>query len=80
MSETKAVAVLKAGNSIAPIVPTSFEDAYRFANVVVKAGMAPKSLDTAEKAMVAIMHGLEVGLTPMAALQSIAVVNGMPTI
>jgi hypothetical protein len=29
---------------------------------------------------VAIMHGLEVGLTPMAALQSIAVVNGMPTI
>ena len=80
MSETKAVAVLTAGNSIAPIVPTSFEDAYRFANVVVKAGMAPKSLDTAEKAMVAIMHGLEVGLTPMAALQSIAVVNGMPTI
>jgi hypothetical protein len=30
--------------------------------------------------MVAIMHGLEVGLTPMAALQRIAVVNGRPTI
>jgi len=42
--------------------------------------MAPKGLDTAEKAMVAIMHGLEVGMTPMAALQSIAVVNGRPTI
>lgn len=42
--------------------------------------MAPSGLDTPEKAMVAIMHGLEVGLTPMAALQSIAVVNGRPTI
>jgi hypothetical protein len=42
--------------------------------------MAPKGLETAEKAMVAIMHGMEVGLTPMAALQSIAVVNGRPTI
>jgi hypothetical protein len=30
--------------------------------------------------MVAIMHGLELGLTPMAALQRIAVVNGRPTI
>ncbi|PYE89641.1 hypothetical protein C7477_103149 [Phyllobacterium leguminum] len=30
--------------------------------------------------MVAIMQGMEVGLTPMAALQSIAVVNGRPTI
>ena len=30
--------------------------------------------------MVAIMHGLEVGLTPMCALQSIAVINGKPTI
>jgi hypothetical protein len=42
--------------------------------------MAPKGLDTPEKAMVAIMHGMEVGFTPMAALQSIAVVNGRPTI
>ena len=42
--------------------------------------MAPPSLETAEKAMVAILHGLEIGLTPMAALQSIAVVNGRPTV
>jgi hypothetical protein len=56
------------------------DSAYRLANAVCKAGMAPKGLDTPEKAMVAIMHGLEVGLTPMAALQRIAVVNGRPTI
>ncbi len=68
------------GGRVAAIVPQDFESAYRLATVVVKSGMAPKSLDTVEKATVAIMHGLEVGFTPMAALQSIAVVNGMPTI
>lgn len=71
---------LVGGGRVAAIVPQDFESAYRLANVVVSSGMAPKSLDTVEKATVAIMHGLEVGFTPMAALQSIAVVNGMPTI
>jgi hypothetical protein len=42
--------------------------------------MAPKGLEKAEQCLVAIMHGLEVGLTPMASLQRIAVVNGRPTI
>jgi hypothetical protein len=86
MAETdnKPVAVVKpaltAGGQIAAIIPNSFESAFRMAQVIVAAKMAPASLDTAEKACVAIMHGLEVGLTPMAALQSIAVINGMPTI
>lgn len=62
------------------IVPQDFDGAWRIANAVVKAGMAPKGLDTPEKAMVAIMHGLEVGMTPMAALQSIAVINSRATI
>lgn len=62
------------------IVPQSMEEAYRLAKAICMAGMAPRGLDTPEKAMVAIMHGLEVGLTPMAALQRIAVVNGRPTI
>ena len=68
------------GGRIAAIVPQDFESAYRLATVVSKSGMAPKSLDSVEKCTVAIMHGLELGLTPMAALQSIAVVNGMPTV
>jgi len=56
------------------------DEAYRLAKAVCMASMAPRGLDTPEKAMVAIMHGLELGLTPMAALQRIAVVNGRPTI
>lgn len=73
-------APLTAGNAPRAIVPVDFEGAYRIANVVTAAGMAPKTLNTVEKAMVAILHGLEVGLTPMNALQSIAVINGRPTI
>lgn len=71
---------LIAGGHVRAIVPNDFDSAWRIANAVVKAGMAPSGLQSPEKAMVAIMHGLEVGLTPMAALQSIAVINGKPTI
>jgi hypothetical protein len=73
-------APLTAGSTPRAIVPVDFDGAYRIANVVVTAGMAPKTLQSVEKAMVAILHGLEVGLTPMNALQSIAVINGRPTI
>lgn len=71
---------LASGGRVAPIVPDNFESAYRLAGVIKAAGMAPKSLTSQEQVTVAILHGMEVGLTPMAALQSIAVVNGMPTI
>jgi hypothetical protein len=62
------------------IVPQSMDEAYRLATAIVRAGMAPKDMNTPEKAMVAILQGLEVGLKPMQALQRIAVVNGRPTI
>lgn len=71
---------LVAGGRPTAIVPQTMDEAYRLAKAICMAQMAPKGLDTPEKAMVAIMHGLEVGLTPMAALQRIAVVNGRPTI
>lgn len=71
---------LVGGGRIAAIVPQDFESAYRLATLVSKSGMAPKSLDSVEKCTVAILHGLELGLTPMAALQSIAVINGTPSI
>lgn len=71
---------LTAGHRPTAIVPTTMDEAYRLANAVVVSGLAPKGLETPEKAMVAILAGLEVGLTPMAALQRIAVVNGRTTI
>lgn len=71
---------MKSGGAVAAFVPQNFEEAWRIASTVVKAGMAPKGLESAEKVMVCIMHGQEVGFTPMASLQSIAVINGRPTI
>lgn len=71
---------LVAGHRPTAIVPQSMDEAYRLANAVCVAGLAPRGLDTPEKAMIAIMIGLEIGLTPMAALQRIAVVNGRTTI
>lgn len=78
--DTPRLPSMQSGGQVRAIVPQTFDEAWRIANAVCIAGMAPKGLDTPEKAMVAIMHGLEVGFTPMAALQSIAVVNGRPTI
>ena len=71
---------LGAGAAVRAIVPTTMEDAYRLAKAVCAAGMAPRGMDTPEKAMIAIMRGLEVGLTPFQALDKIAIVNGRPVI
>ena len=71
---------ITAGMPVRALIPSDFDGAWRIAVAVCAASMAPKDLDTPAKAMVAIMHGLEVGLPPMMALQSIAVINGRPSI
>ena len=58
----------------------TLEDAYRFANAVVLSGFAPKGMDKPESVMVAMQLWTELGLTPMAALQNIGVINGRPGI
>lgn len=80
MTLPQKLSEMQAGGSVKAIVPQDFDGAWRIAKVVVQAGMAPQGLDKPERAMVAIMHGLEVGFTPMAALQSIAVINNRATI
>ena len=74
------VVPLRTGNKVGGIVPTTIEEAFRLATAVAKSGLAPSTLRTAEAITVAIMHGLELGLPPMMALNSIAVVNGRPTV
>jgi len=59
----------------------SFDDAFRFAKMVASSEFAPKDFkNKPESCMLAIQHGSEVGLSPMQSLQSIAVINGRPTI
>lgn len=78
--ETPKLPAIQSGNAVKAIVPNDFESAFRIANAVFKSGMAPKGVSTAEQAMVTILHGMEVGMTPMMALQSIAMINGRPSI
>lgn len=56
----------------------TMDDAYRFAQAILRSGLAPTTLNTAEKIMVAVQTGMEAGLTPIAAMRSVYVVNGMP--
>lgn len=59
---------------------TSMEDMYRFAQCALNSGLAPKSFGSPEAVLLAVQHGLELGLKPAQALQSIAVINGRPSI
>ena len=59
----------------------TFDDAFRFATMVAKSEFAPKDFrGKPESCLLAIQHGSEIGLSPMQSLQSIAVINGRPSI
>jgi hypothetical protein len=58
----------------------SFDEMARFCRAIVNSGLAPKGFNTPEAVMVAVQHGLELGLPPMQSLQSIAIINGKPCI
>jgi hypothetical protein len=59
----------------------TFEDAFRFSQMVAKSDFAPKDFrGKPESCLLAIQHGAEIGLSPMQSLQSIAVINGKPSV
>jgi hypothetical protein len=74
------VVPLKSGGKVNGIIPQSVEEVFRLAQAVSKSGLAPKGMNTPEQITVAILHGAELGLPPMQAVQRIAVVNGRPTV
>ena len=79
-SGANAVVPLRTGGRVAGIVPTSLEEVFRLAKAISMSGMAPRDMGTPEKLTVAILHGLEIGIPPMMAINKIAVVNGRPTL
>lgn len=80
MQTTETKAPLIAGYGVTAIVPQDAEQAFRMAKMILMSGLAPRDMDTAEKVVGAIFTGLEVGLKPMQAVQSIAMINGRPCI
>jgi len=70
------------GGALAALVPDNIESAFRLADALSRAGdMVPKAFQgNAPATMAAIVRGMEVGLAPMQALSSIAVINGRATL
>jgi hypothetical protein len=57
---------------------TNYDELQQFCEMVFTSGMAPSSFRTAMQIGVAVQYGMELGLGPMASLQTIAVINGKP--
>ena len=63
------------------LAPRSFEEAWRFAQVMAKSTMVPRDyLGKPENIMVAIQMGDEIGLGPMQAMQNISIIQGRPSV
>jgi len=64
------------------IVPGTMDEALRYAKVLSASGLLPKSFyasgDPTAAAFCAIQLGAEVGLSPMASVQNIAIINNKP--
>ena len=76
---------LVVGGQARGLIPQSFEEIQRVANMLVKAGMGSFGYKDDEsqkvaKATAQIMAGLELGIPPMQALSNIAVINGKPLV
>ena len=72
---------IQSGGTISAMIPRDIDQAFRLARAIALSGMAPKAYGQDEnKCFVGILAGAEVGFAPMQALQSIAVINGNPSI
>lgn len=63
------------------LIPRTLEEAMKFSQTLAKSELVPKDfIDKPANILVAIQWGMELGLQPMQAMQSIAVINGRPSL
>lgn len=63
------------------LTPTTFEEAMKFCTTLSKSALVPKDfVGEPANILVAVQWGMELGLQPMQAMQSIAVINGRPSL
>lgn len=63
------------------LTPKSIDEAMRFAELLSKSSIVPKDfMGNPGNILVAVQWGMELGLQPMQAMQSIAVINGRPAL
>ena len=71
-----------AGSAVRPVIPSDFDQASRFAQIIVQAGLfqAESQEKALAQATMAVLQGLELGIPPMQAVQQIAIIGGRCTI
>jgi hypothetical protein len=79
MQYNKTAALIGVGPTGA-LKPENFEGLWRMSQIFSASGFMPKGMERVESIFVAVQLGMEVGLSPMAAVQNIACINGRPTI
>lgn len=63
------------------LTPTTFDEAMRFCSTLAKSELVPKDfIEKPANILVAVQWGMELGLQPLQAMQSIAVINGRPSL
>ncbi len=63
------------------LTPTNFSEAMQYATLISKSSFCPREMkDKPGDILIAMQMGAEVGLSPMQALQNIAIINGRPCI
>jgi len=78
--ETRELAKPSIGMGDRGLALRTLDDATRFATGVIASGLAPRDFDTVARVIVAMQFGAEIGFGPMQSLQSIAVINGKPSL
>lgn len=63
-----------------PLLPRSLKEARQLAELLSTSKLVPKGFDTPKTCLVGILYGMELGLSPISALQRMAVIEGRPTI
>ena len=82
----KSLSRLQAGGSIKPFIPNTLEQIATVAANLMKAGLVPKSYEgkddatTKSTVMIGLQTALEVGLPPLMGINSIAIINGRPSV
>lgn len=66
--------------AVSNLMPQTQEAKFQMASVLAKSGLIPQGLNTPEKVFVALQWGHELGLSPMVAVNNVAVINGKPTL
>lgn len=62
------------------LMPVAMNDKLALADTLAKSGLVPSALKTKEQVFVSLQWGHELGLSPMVAVNNIAVINGKPTL